>query len=58
VARAVAGWLGTSTLGPQLLQVVGGIAAGMGAFLGIAMALRLPELKLIRVSLSSWMGRR
>ena len=58
VARGVAGWLGTATLGPQLLQVVGGMAAGLGTFLAIAVALRLPELRLIKVSMSSWLGRR
>jgi putative peptidoglycan lipid II flippase len=58
VARGVGGWLGTATLGPQLLQVLGGTVAGLGTFLAIAVALRLPELRLIRVSMSSWLGRR
>jgi len=40
--------LGTASLGPQLLQVGGGVAAGLGAFLGVALLFRLQELALIR----------
>jgi putative peptidoglycan lipid II flippase len=55
VAWAVARSLGTASLGPQLLQVGGGMAAGLGAFLAIAVALRMPELRLIRETvLARW----
>jgi putative peptidoglycan lipid II flippase len=40
--------LGTASLGPQLLQVGGGVVAGLTAFLGVALLFRLQELALIR----------
>jgi putative peptidoglycan lipid II flippase len=51
VARGLGSWLGTASLGPQVLQVGGGVLAGFGAFMALAVALRMPELKLIRESL-------
>jgi putative peptidoglycan lipid II flippase len=50
VARGIEAWLGTATLGPQLLQVGSGIAVGLGTFLAIAAAFKMPELALIRES--------
>ena len=50
-AYLVARWLGdafgTATLGPQLLQVGGGLIAGLLTFLAVAAALRMQELTLI-----------
>lgn len=57
VSRLVGTWLGTASLGPQVLQVGGGVLAGFGAFLALAVALRMPELKLIRESLPRRGGR-
>jgi putative peptidoglycan lipid II flippase len=58
VARAIAASAGTTALGPQILQVGGGILAGLGAFLAIAMALRMPELRLIKETVvGRWSGR-
>jgi putative peptidoglycan lipid II flippase len=48
VARAVATTLGTTGLAAQILQVSGGVLAGLGTFLVIAVTLRMPELQLIR----------
>jgi putative peptidoglycan lipid II flippase len=57
-ARAVAASAGTAALGPQILQVGGGILAGLAAFLAITMALRMPELRLIRETVAGrWSGR-
>ena len=57
VATGLAAWLassgigrtvGTTTLGPQLLQVMVGVAAGLAAFLLLAAAFKLEELEMIR----------
>ena len=57
IATGSAAWLasrwlgqisGTATLGPQLLQVGGGVVAGLGAFLTVALVFRLQELSLIK----------
>ena len=48
VARWVAKAIGSASLGPQLLQVGGGLVAGVGTFLAIATAFRMPELRLIK----------
>ena len=48
VSRAVAAMLGTASRGAQLLQVGGGVAAGVAVFLGAAIAFRMPELALVR----------
>jgi putative peptidoglycan lipid II flippase len=62
VAWLVATWvgeaLGTATIGPQILQVAGGMLAGSVTYLGIAAALRMPELRLIRQAVFGRMGRR
>jgi putative peptidoglycan lipid II flippase len=58
VARGVASSVGTVSLGPQILQVGGGVLAGLGAFLAVSMALRMPELRLIRQTVRGrWSGR-
>jgi putative peptidoglycan lipid II flippase len=58
VARAIAASAGTPALGPQILQVGGGILAGVAAFLAITVALRMPELQLIRKTIvGRWSGR-
>jgi len=44
-------------LGPQLLQVSGGIAAGGLSFVAVAMALRMQELTLIVQMVRSRIGR-
>ena len=48
VSRAVAAMLGTASRGAQVLQVGGGVAAGVAVFLGTAIAFRMPELALVR----------
>jgi putative peptidoglycan lipid II flippase len=58
VARWVSDAVGTASLGPQLLQVGGGLVAGLGTFLIIAMAFRMPELRLIKQTALSRLGRR
>ena len=57
LSRAVASGLGTATLGASLLQVGAGIAAGVVAFLAVARAFRLEELRLIGDVLRSRIGR-
>jgi putative peptidoglycan lipid II flippase len=51
IQRLVAETLGTASLWPQLLQVGGGVAAGVAAFLLTATAFRMEELTLIRRTL-------
>ncbi|HEV8421577.1 MAG TPA: hypothetical protein VGR13_09515, partial [Actinomycetota bacterium] len=62
VAYAVARWLGeafgTAGLGPQLLQVGGGVVAGAMTFLAVAAAFRMQELTLIAQVVRSRVGRR
>lgn len=58
VARGVAGALGTETLAAQVLQVVGGITAGLGAYLAVVAMFRMPELVLLRKALLARVGRR
>jgi putative peptidoglycan lipid II flippase len=48
VSRLVARTIGTASLGPQLLEVGGGVVAGLGAFLALAWAFRLQELQYLR----------
>ena len=48
VSRGVAEVLDTARLGPQLLQVGGGVAAGVLAFVAVARAFGMPELGMIR----------
>jgi putative peptidoglycan lipid II flippase len=48
VARVVAGSLGSASLGPQLLQVGGGVVIGVAVFVMLAWAFRLQELDYIR----------
>lgn len=57
VARWVGSALGTASFGPQLLQVGGGLVAGVGTFLAISVAFRMPELQLIKQAALRW-GRR
>ena len=57
VAHWVGSALGTASFGPQLLQVGGGLVAGVGTFLVISMAFRMPELQLIKQAALRW-GRR
>jgi putative peptidoglycan lipid II flippase len=47
VSRLVAGTLGTASFGLQVVQVGGGVVAGMAAFLAVALAFRMQELRLI-----------
>jgi putative peptidoglycan lipid II flippase len=60
-AYLVARWLGdafgTASLGPQLLQVGGGVVAGALAFVSVAAAFRMQELTLIAQMLRSRVGR-
>jgi putative peptidoglycan lipid II flippase len=49
--------LGTASVGPQLLQVGGSVIAGMAAFLGIALAFRMQELRLIANLVRGRLGR-
>jgi putative peptidoglycan lipid II flippase len=53
VARAV----GTASFGPQALQVGAGVVAGLAAFLAVAMAFRMQELRLIRDLVRGRLGR-
>jgi putative peptidoglycan lipid II flippase len=46
-SRLSARAFGVASFGPQLLQVVAGVAAGMAAFLAVAMLFRMEELRLI-----------
>jgi putative peptidoglycan lipid II flippase len=39
--------LGTASFGPQVLQVGAGVVAGMAAFIAVALAFRMEELRLI-----------
>jgi putative peptidoglycan lipid II flippase len=48
VSNLVARTFGTTSFGPQLLQVGAGVAAGVAAFLATATAFRMEELRLIR----------
>jgi putative peptidoglycan lipid II flippase len=57
VARWVGNAVGTASFGPQLLQVLGGLVAGVGTFLAISVAFRMPELQLIKQAALRW-GRR
>jgi putative peptidoglycan lipid II flippase len=57
-ARWLGDVLGTASLGPQLLQVGGGILAGLVAFIGVAAAFRMQELSLIREMVRARVGRR
>jgi hypothetical protein len=60
-AYVVSRWIGEavapSTLGPQLLQVAAGMAAGGAAFVAVAAAFRLQELTLIRGLFGARTGR-
>jgi putative peptidoglycan lipid II flippase len=47
-SRVVAGALGTTELGPRMLQVGAGVAAGLAGFVLVAMAFRMQELDSIR----------
>ncbi|HXF58016.1 MAG TPA: murein biosynthesis integral membrane protein MurJ [Actinomycetota bacterium] len=47
VARGVEESLGVASLGAQLLQVLGGVGAGVAVYFGVAAALHLPELQLV-----------
>jgi dihydrodipicolinate synthase/N-acetylneuraminate lyase len=49
--------LGTTGLGPQLLQVSGGVVAGLGAFIAMAVAFRLQELALLKRMVMVRLGR-
>jgi hypothetical protein len=58
VSRWIAAAAGTSGPELQLLQVAGGVLAGMVAYLVVARAFRVEELLMIRDLVSSWSGRR
>jgi putative peptidoglycan lipid II flippase len=51
VARFVGDWLGTTTLGAQLLQVLLAIGAGVLVFVGAALILRIEEVDTVRQQL-------
>lgn len=51
VARLAASTIGVSSLGGQLIQVLGSIAAGLLVFILIALALGMEELTLVKKSL-------
>lgn len=52
-AGVVGNAFGTTRLGPQLLQVGGGAFAGVAAFVALALAFRLEELRMVRTLLLS-----
>jgi putative peptidoglycan lipid II flippase len=56
-SRLSAQALGTASLGPQVLQVGAGVVAGMGAFLAVALAFRMEELRLIANLVRGRLGR-
>ncbi len=59
VSQGIGRALGTATLGPQLLQVVAGLGAGLAMFLLVATVLELEELRLIkRLVVERWIRRR
>jgi putative peptidoglycan lipid II flippase len=58
VARWIGDALGTATLGPQLLQVGGGILAGLLTFIAVAAAFRLQELRVIGQMVRARVARR
>ncbi|HEY3210502.1 MAG TPA: murein biosynthesis integral membrane protein MurJ [Actinomycetota bacterium] len=58
VARLLGQAFGTASLGPQLLQVGGGVVAGLLTFVAVAAAFRMQELTLIAQMVRSRVGRR
>jgi putative peptidoglycan lipid II flippase len=58
VSWAVGRTLGTTSLGPEVLQVSGGVLAGMAVFLAVALAFRMEELILIKQMVSERVRRR
>jgi putative peptidoglycan lipid II flippase len=58
VSRTVAGTLGTSSFGLQLLQVIGAVTAGMLAYLAVAVVSRMEELTLLKQLVLDRIGRR
>ena len=58
VSRQIGLSLGTASLGPQVLQVSLGVAAGVLAFLALASAFRLSELELVKGFVLARIGRR
>jgi putative peptidoglycan lipid II flippase len=50
-------WLGTVTLGQELLQVAAGVTAGIGAFVLVAVTLRMEELQLVKQLVLGRVGR-
>jgi hypothetical protein len=50
--------LGTASRGAQLLQVGGGVAGGLLAFLGVALIFKMPELVLLKQMLTERLRRR
>jgi putative peptidoglycan lipid II flippase len=57
VSHLVAQAVGTASFGPQVLQVGAGVVAGMAAFLAVALAFRMQELRLIRDLVRGRLGR-
>jgi putative peptidoglycan lipid II flippase len=49
--------LGTASLGPQVVEVGAGVIGGMGAFLAVALAFRMEELRLIANLVRGRLGR-
>ena len=47
-SEAMARTVGSAGLGPELLQVGAGVAAGVAVFLAVAVAFRMEEMVLIR----------
>jgi putative peptidoglycan lipid II flippase len=58
VSQAVAGSLGSDSLGPQLVQVGGGVMAGVGTFVLVAWGFGLQELDYVRRLLPGRLGGR
>jgi putative peptidoglycan lipid II flippase len=56
-SRLSAQALGTASFGPQLVQVSAGVVAGLGAFLAVALAFRMEELRLIANLVRGRLGR-
>jgi putative peptidoglycan lipid II flippase len=57
VARGIGEWLGTTTIGAQVTQVLTAVTAGLAVFLASAAALRIEEVTMVRRQVTArWRG--